>query len=115
MDEFLGSRPDGQFPTPTSKLMYIVLYLAPGDYHRIHSPADWSIAESRHFPGTLFPVNRKSVELIPNLFNLNERVALLGEWKYGFFSLVAVGATNVGSILITLDPVRIGKVDFMTC
>jgi phosphatidylserine decarboxylase len=36
-----------------SKLYHVVLYLAPGDYHRFHSPTDWIIGRRRHFPGTI--------------------------------------------------------------
>jgi len=43
---------------------------------------------------------------LENLFVLNERVALLGRWKHGFFGMVPVGATNVGSIKINFDQVR---------
>ena len=37
---------------------------------------------------------------------LNERVAMLGRWRHGFFGMVPVGATNVGSIKINFDQVR---------
>lgn len=43
---------------------------------------------------------------LENLFVLNERVALLGRWKHGFFGMVPVGATNVGSIKINFDKAR---------
>lgn len=103
LDEFLGQVPTffgSQRKKQQDKtcLYYCVLYLAPGDYHRIHSPADWLVSERRHFPGSLFPVSKRAVKTIPGLFTLNERVVLVGGWKYGFFSLTAVGATNVGSI-----------------
>jgi len=43
---------------------------------------------------------------VENLFVLNERVALLGRWRHGFFGMVPVGATNVGSIKINFDQAR---------
>ncbi|KAK2983000.1 hypothetical protein RJ640_012875 [Escallonia rubra] len=37
--------------SPMKGLFYCVIYLKPGDYHRVHSPADWNILARRHFPG----------------------------------------------------------------
>lgn len=34
-------------------LYQCVIYLAPGDYHRFHSPVEWSPTVRRHFPGML--------------------------------------------------------------
>ncbi|KAK8135320.1 hypothetical protein PG984_003260 [Apiospora sp. TS-2023a] len=84
-------------------LYYAVIYLAPGDYHRFHSPADWVVERRRHFAGELYSVSPYLQRTMPGLFTLNERVVLLGRWRYGFFSYVPVGATNVGSIKINFD------------
>ncbi|CCL98921.1 uncharacterized protein FIBRA_00928 [Fibroporia radiculosa] len=84
-------------------LYFAVIYLAPGDYHRFHSPTAWVVEKRRHFVGDLFSVSPWMVKRLENLFVLNERVALLGRWRYGFFSMVPVGATNVGSIKIKFD------------
>merc|ERR1712156_981809 len=43
-------------------------------------------------------VNTTAVNACPGLFHLNERVSWIGNWQHGFFSMTAVGATNVGSI-----------------
>jgi phosphatidylserine decarboxylase len=86
-------------------LYYAVIYLAPGDYHRFHSPTEWQISWRRHYIGHLFSVNPKVASWLQNLFCLNERAAYYGSWKYGFFSMTAVGATIVGSINVHFDPV----------
>lgn len=88
---------------PGNQLFFAVIYLAPGDYHRFHSPTPWVVERRRHFVGELFSVSPYMARRLPNLFVLNERVALLGRWKYGFFSMTPVGATNVGSILLNFD------------
>ncbi|EDO16380.1 hypothetical protein Kpol_1051p29 [Vanderwaltozyma polyspora DSM 70294] len=86
-----------------TELYFAVIYLAPGDYHHYHSPIDWVCKVRRHFPGALFSVAPYFQRNFPNLFVLNERVALLGHWKHGFFSMTPVGATNVGSIVLNFD------------
>lgn len=86
-----------------NELYHCVIYLAPGDYHCFHSPTDWSVHHRRHFPGSLMSVNPGVARWIKELFCYNERVVLTGGWKHGFFSLTAVGATNVGSIRIYFD------------
>ncbi|GAB0133179.1 hypothetical protein EsDP_00001592 [Epichloe bromicola] len=86
-----------------TSLYYAVIYLAPGDYHRFHSPTNWVVERRRHFAGELFSVSPYLQRTLPGLFTLNERVVLLGRWRYGFFSFVPVGATNVGSIKINFD------------
>lgn len=98
-------------PTPLDKLhrsshsnlYFAVIYLAPGDYHRYHSPTNWVTTLRRHFIGELFSVAPFFQKTLQGLFVLNERVALLGYWKYGFFSMIPVGATNVGSIIVNFD------------
>lgn len=91
-------------PRPGHALFHCVLYLAPGDYHNFHSPAEWSAQSLHHFPGHLFSVSPAAVRKIAGLFAVNERVVLDGTWKHGAFSFVAVGAYNVGSIHIDCSP-----------
>ncbi|AES94292.2 putative phosphatidylserine decarboxylase [Medicago truncatula] len=89
---------------PKKGLFYCVIYLKPGDYNRIHSPADWNILVRRHFSGHLYPVNERATRTIRNLYIENERVVLEGVWQEGFMALAAVGATNIGSIELFIEP-----------
>lgn len=87
-----------------TSLYHCVIYLAPGDYHRFHSPTEWTPCFRRHFTGHLYPVRPAFMSWFKNLFCTNERVSYMGYWKHGFFSLTAVGATNVGSVKVYSDP-----------
>ncbi|KAG6827655.1 hypothetical protein H0H92_010901 [Tricholoma furcatifolium] len=84
----------GKTCKPGNALFFSVIYLAPGDYHRFHSPTAWVVEKRRHFVGELYSVSPYMAKRLENLFVLNERVALLGRWKHGFFSMIPVGATN---------------------
>jgi len=86
-----------------NELAFILLYLSPSEYHRYHSPASFTTNYRRHIPGKLLPVNPIYVRRNPNVFKVNERVNLFGEWIHGFFSASFIGATNVGSIVINFD------------
>ncbi|KAJ0961936.1 hypothetical protein J5N97_029764 [Dioscorea zingiberensis] len=94
-------------PIPSCQMegvFYCVLYLHPGDYHRVHSPVDWNVFVRRHFSGNLFPVNEPYTRTITNLHIENERVVLEGQWREGFMALTAIGATCIGSIQLYIEP-----------
>ena len=73
-----AEQPSADNDLPPTCLYQCVLYLAPGDYHCFHSPADWQVTTRRHFPGELLSVSPGIVKRVQGLFSLNERVAYLG-------------------------------------
>lgn len=85
---------------------YITLYLSPRHYHRIHTPVDGYIEELYYIPGQLYPVNQFSVNHIPGVFTLNERlITILYNADLGHVAIVKVGATIVGKIAVIYDTV----------
>lgn len=42
---------------PGNELFFAVIYLAPGDYHRFHSPTAWVVEKRRHFVGASPTIN----------------------------------------------------------
>ncbi|KAJ0048217.1 hypothetical protein Pint_15845 [Pistacia integerrima] len=95
---------DNMLARPMKGLYYCVIYLKPGDYHRIHSPVDWNVLVRRHFSGRLFPLNERATRTIRNLYVENERVVLEGLWQEGYMAIAAIGATNIGSIELFIEP-----------
>jgi phosphatidylserine decarboxylase len=63
-----------------NKLFYMVIYLAPSDYHRFHSPAICTAEYRRHIAGYLDPVKPAYVNKHKDVFKNNERVNLFGTW-----------------------------------
>jgi phosphatidylserine decarboxylase len=113
LNALLGPRPgsgvDPQLsptylPSKNKELYFTTIYLAPGDYHRFHSPTEWSIDIYRHFAGEMFSVSPKVVSQLKHLFSLNERVSMIGSWQYGLFTMIPVAATNVGKIVLNFAP-----------
>lgn len=89
---------------------YIVVYLAPGDYHRFHWPLCAEFERLVHVPGDLWPVNERAVQSLPGLFARNERVVLRGKTQAGEpIAFVAIGALNVGSIRLAFSRLRTNR------
>ncbi len=51
----------------------------------------------------MWPVNSWSVNAVPNLFAINERVVVIIQTPQGKVGLVMVAATNVGNMTMTFD------------
>lgn len=84
---------------------YQTIYLAPHNYHRVHSPFSGRVKSLRYIPGQLWPVNIPFVLRIPGLFSRNERLVFEYDLATGGKGwVVMVGALNVGRMVTPLMP-----------
>lgn len=98
LGELLG---DAALAVPLAGGSQATVYLAPGDYHRVHSPFAAEFAPPRHIPGALFPVNPQAVRCVPRLFARNERMVFPARLADGrAAAVVMVAALNVGDIQV---------------
>lgn len=97
---------------------FATLYLAPWNYHRVHSPLAGELTALRYVPGRLYSVNDRTVRALPGLFVRNERLAVWLRTKIGAVCVILVGALNVGSITTPwtgrIIPKKRGVVDDLT-
>ena len=83
--------------------LWLNLYLAPKDYHRIHSPVSGNIIGYSYKTGRLMPVNQIAINILRSLFSRNERLTSYIKTSFGLTALTKIGAMNVGSIRVTYD------------
>jgi phosphatidylserine decarboxylase len=84
---------------------YLITYLSPKDYHRVHFPVGGRVVGWHHIPGTLFSVNAGNIRREPGLFIRNERLVTLVEMDGGGLSaVVMVAAVGVGHVTVSYDP-----------
>ena len=95
LSEFLGSE---ERAAKYDGGLFVVYYLCPTDYHRVHSPVEGTVKEIKRLGLDLWPVHDESVASFPNLFIVNERAVVSLNTQLGPVEVVFVGATNVGSI-----------------
>lgn len=84
---------------------FIVLYLSPSDYHRIHAPCSGKVVEREHVPGKTYPVNEYGMRRIRRVLSRNERLITYIRSQTGEVAVVKVGALNVSSIRY-VEPVK---------
>lgn len=77
---------------------FVCIYLSPANYHRIHMPLDGQLIRTIHIPGRHFPVGKRNVSYMSDLFTKNERLVCIFETAKGPLAVIMVGAALVGSI-----------------
>jgi phosphatidylserine decarboxylase len=77
---------------------FVTVYLAPGDYHRVHAPVRGRLVKTRAIPGALYSVNGATESSIEGLFARNERLVCEFQTTHGRVMVVLVGAMIVASI-----------------
>ena len=80
---------------------YATIYLAPRDYHRVHTPLAARLLRVRYIPGNRYSVNAATARAVPRLFCRNERAVCWLEAELGRVAVVLVGALNVSSLSVT--------------
>nr|WP_255648184.1 archaetidylserine decarboxylase [Pseudalkalibacillus hwajinpoensis] len=81
---------------------FLVLYLSPKDYHRIHAPADAVVGKQYELGGKSTPVNKLGMTLGKSPLSTNYRiVSELKQEDETFMALVKVGAMWVNTIELT--------------
>jgi phosphatidylserine decarboxylase len=84
---------------------YHVVYLAPHNYHRVHSPIKGEVRLVRHIPGEMWSVSPRLASLVPRLFCRNERLVFEIDDEQGHtIYLVMVAALNVGCMSTLYAP-----------
>lgn len=89
---------------------YIVLYLSPKDYHRIHAPISGELVKSRHIPGKVYPVNDFGLKHMKRVLSRNERLISYIRNNQTQIAVVKVGALNVASIQMS-DHVKSNRLE----
>lgn len=93
--ELLGSK---EWAERFSDGHFMTIYLAPYDYHRVHSPIAGRPVEETRIPGQLFSVSARTARTVPGLFARNERMSVILETGQGPVALVMVAAMLVAGI-----------------
>ena len=98
IDEMLGNR---DLLTKYLTGTYMILYLSPSHYHRIHSPVTGTVTKQWTLGTKSYPVNRWGLKYGVKTLSKNYRVITEVKTDYGHVAVVKVGAMFVNSIETT--------------
>jgi phosphatidylserine decarboxylase len=77
---------------------YMILYLSPSHYHRIHSPVDGTVIKQWTLGSKSYPVNKWGLKYGRHTLAKNYRVITEVKTAFGHVTIVKVGAMFVNSI-----------------
>lgn len=88
---------------------YIIIYLSPSHYHRIHSPISGKVIDSYSLGKKSFPVNRLGLKLGDSVLAKNFRVVTEIASEKTTVAMVKVGAMLINSVIVTNSKKEWGK------
>lgn len=81
--------------------MYIIIYLSPSHYHRIHSPVNGKVVHCYSLGKKSFPVNRIGLRFGRSVLAKNHRVVTEISSRTTTIGLVKIGAMFINSVIVT--------------
>ncbi|WP_078428879.1 phosphatidylserine decarboxylase [Alkalihalobacterium alkalinitrilicum] len=106
LQEMLGSTEKSQVYCGGT---FVILYLSPSHYHRIHSPISGRVLERWQLGNKSYPVNRQGLQYGKRPLSKNYRLITEVEVHHKRAAIVKVGALNVNSIHLTHDGKNVEK------
>ncbi len=88
---------------------YIIIYLSPSHYHRIHSPVSGKVMKSYSLGSKSFPVNRYGLKFGHSVLAKNHRVVTEIGSEETTVAVVKVGAMFINSVVVTNTEREWGK------
>lgn len=88
---------------------YMILYLSPSHYHRIHSPVSGVVTKQWELGSKSYPVNKWGLKYGVRTLAKNYRVITEIKTEYGHTAVVKVGAMFVNSIETTHKGTKLEK------
>ncbi len=102
LEEFFGDR---NLANKYKDGVFMIIRLAPIDYHRFHFPSDGVISESKLIDGLYYSVSTHAIKKNFRILCENKReFSILKTEKFGDIAMFEVGATMVGGIKQSYSP-----------